>query len=232
MKKLFVIINYNTPDFIEKLIMSINKFVQNAQIIVFDNSDKNSFINTFNNVNIIDNTQQQIINFDDFLSKYPKRFNSPGKTNHWASAKHSYTIDKCIEMIDENFILLDSDVLLKKDISELFDDNFIYAGEIETQPNGKKRVFPFLCYLNVHMLKDNNIHYFDERYMHGLGGSADAYDSGGGLYINTQNFKHRDIHVNDYCVHYGSASWGGQLNKKKLSSVQYFEKYKDLWYGE
>ena len=30
MKKLFVIINYNTPNFVEKLIMSINKFVQNA----------------------------------------------------------------------------------------------------------------------------------------------------------------------------------------------------------
>ena len=88
-------------------------------------------------------------------------------------------------MIDDNFILLDSDVLLKKDISDLFDDEVIYAGEIETQPNGKKRIFPFLCYINVRMCKEHNIHYFNERYMHGLGGSADAYDTGGGFYMNT-----------------------------------------------
>ena len=56
MKKLFVIVNYNTPNFVDKLIMSINKFVNNAQIIIFDNSDKYPFVNSFNNVNIIDNT--------------------------------------------------------------------------------------------------------------------------------------------------------------------------------
>lgn len=30
MKKLFVIINYNTPEFVEKLILSINKFVKDS----------------------------------------------------------------------------------------------------------------------------------------------------------------------------------------------------------
>ncbi len=106
MKKLFVIVNYNTPDFVEKCVMSVNKFINDAQIIVFDNSDKLPFYNTFDNVNIIDNTKQQIINFDEFLSKYPKRFSSPGKANNWASAKHSYTIDKCIIKISFFLILM------------------------------------------------------------------------------------------------------------------------------
>ena len=90
--KFFVIINYNTQQFIEKLIMSINKFVQDAHIYVFDNSDKEPFVNTFSDVEIIDNTQGQIINFDEWLENYSNRYKSPGKNNNWASAKHCYTI--------------------------------------------------------------------------------------------------------------------------------------------
>lgn len=92
MNKQFVIINYNTPQFIEKLIMSINKFVDDAQIIIFENSDNLPFVNTFDNVRIVDNTKGQIIDFDEFLNKYPKRFKSSAKDNNWASAKHCYTI--------------------------------------------------------------------------------------------------------------------------------------------
>lgn len=56
MNKQFVIVNYNTPQFIEKLIMSINKFVKDAHITVFDNSDKLPFVNTFDNVKVVNNT--------------------------------------------------------------------------------------------------------------------------------------------------------------------------------
>ena len=33
-------------------------------------------------------------------------------------------------MIDDNFMLLDSDVLIKRDVSELFDEKYVYVGEI------------------------------------------------------------------------------------------------------
>ena len=92
MKKNFVIVNYNTPEFITKLIMSINKFVSDANIIIFDSSDKRPFNNIFDNVSIIDNTSGQIIDFNEFLNKYPKRMLSSAKNNNWASAKHCYTI--------------------------------------------------------------------------------------------------------------------------------------------
>lgn len=230
MNKQFVIVNYNTPQFVEKLIMSINKFVNDAQIIIFDNSDKSPFTNTFNNVNIIDNTNKQIIDFDEFLRKYPKRFRSSAKTNNWASAKHCYTIQKCIDMIDSNFILLDSDVLLKCDVSELFDDDYVYVSEVLTQGNGIKRVAPFICYINVQMCKYNNINYFDERYMHGLSnGKCDMYDTGGAFYINSQNYKHKDIKVNDYAIHYGHGSWTLNGYTYQLTPDEFFEKYKDCW---
>lgn len=92
MKKEFVIINYNTPEFITKLVMSINKFVSDAHITIFDSSDKRPFENTFDNVSIIDNTSGQIINFTEFLNNYPNRMMSSAKANNWASAKHCYSI--------------------------------------------------------------------------------------------------------------------------------------------
>lgn len=230
MKKNFVIVNFNTQQFTEKLIMSINKFVQDAHIYVFDNSDKCPFVNTFDNVNIIDNTKSQIINFEKFLNRYPKRFCSSAKTNNWASAKHCYTIQKCIDMIDDNFMLLDSDVLIKRDVSELFDDDCIYVSEVLTQGNGLKRVAPFLCYINVQMCKQNNICYFDERYMHGLSNSrCDMYDTGGAFYINSQNYKHKDININDYAIHYGHGSWVKNGYTYQLTPDEFFEKYKDCW---
>ena len=68
----FLIINFNTQDFTERLIMSINKFNNGAKIIVFDNSDKEPFVNKFKNVMVIDNTTGQYINFDSFINRYPE----------------------------------------------------------------------------------------------------------------------------------------------------------------
>ena len=66
MKKNIVIVHYNTPLLTSCLVRSINRFVENAVIYIFDNSDKYPFTAEFDNVTIIDNTKGQIINFYDF----------------------------------------------------------------------------------------------------------------------------------------------------------------------
>ena len=129
MKKNIVIIHYNTPYLTECLVRSINLFVRDAVIYIFDNSDKSPFVAKFDNVTILDNTKGDIINFDEWLKKYPRRSMSHGRVNGWGSAKHCYSVEKCMELIGENFFLLDSDILLKRDISELADNECIYVGE-------------------------------------------------------------------------------------------------------
>ena len=52
MKKNVVIINYNTSELTECCIRSINRHVDDCIIYVFDNSDKEPFINTFDNVTV------------------------------------------------------------------------------------------------------------------------------------------------------------------------------------
>ena len=118
MKKNIVIIHYNTPRLTECLVRSINLFVKDAIIYIFDNSDKEPFTAFFDNVLVIDNTKGEIIDFDKWLEKYPKKHLSNGRANKWGSAKHCYSVEKCMEIIQDDFILLDSDVLLKKDIPQ------------------------------------------------------------------------------------------------------------------
>lgn len=238
MKKNIVIVHYNTPRLTECLVKSINLFVEDANIYIFDNSDKLPFTAKFDNVTILDNTKGQIINFNKWLEKYPNKGRSNGRTNGWGSAKHCYSVEKCMEILKENFVLLDSDILLKRDISNLYRDDLIYIGNVVTQPNSTvKRVLPFICYINVKMCLEKKVHYFDENYMHGLSYTknnpyADRYDTGGAFYLQASNFKHEEIDYNNYVVHYGHGSWHKSGEKTKINAGDWLKFYKKLWSNE
>ena len=235
MKKNILIIHYNTPYLTECLVRSINLFVEGATIYIFDNSDKKPFTAKFDNVTVFDNTKGQIIDFEKWLKNYPNRFQSNGSTNKWGSAKHCYSVEKCMELIDDGFILLDSDVLLKRDISNLIDENVIFTGEIITQPKSYiKRVVPFITYINVKMCKENGVHYFYDNYMHGLnkGVGTDSYDTGGGFFIFTKKYNHNEIKCNDYIVHYGHGSWDAKSKNNFYSDEEWLSIFKRYWSTE
>lgn len=235
MKKNIVIVHYNTPLLTECLVRSINLFVKDVNVYVFDNSDKYPFTASFDNVTLLDNTRGAIINFDKWLEKYKNKGNSHGRVNRWGSAKHCYSVQKCMEIIKENFILLDSDVLLKKDISELFDDEIVYAGEVITQPlSSIKRVLPFITYINTKLCLEKGIHYFDDNYMHGLykNSNADKYDTGAGFYINASNYPHKLINYGEYVIHYGHGSWNKKGCKAIYNPSEWLSIHKSLWSTE
>lgn len=240
MNKNVCIIHYNTPTLTECLVESINKHVQGANIFIFDNSDKKPFTKQYDNVKVFNNTKGQIINFEKWLKNYPRRILSGGKTNKWGSAKHAYSVEKCMELIKEPFVLLDSDVLIKKDFSCLYDEKMCYVGEVVNQPKSKiKRVLPFICLLNPKLCFSKKIHYFDEQYMHGLrvGNMGDCYDTGAALYLLTEKAKgpHRALKVSDYIVHYENGSWLSDANKirnkKHIAEREWLNKYKSYWYS-
>ena len=229
------IVHFNTPKLTECLVRSINKFTPNSTIYIFDNSDQRPFVYRQDNIKYIDNTKGQIINFEEWLNNYPNREKSNGKQNKFGSAKHCYTIQKCIELIGENFILLDSDVLLKKDITPLFDENFIYVGKSEFQLNCKnpaqhkiQRLLPFACFINVKLCQENDVHYFNDDYMNGLYKSpeSDLYDTGGGFLkeISKKSLQGKEININDYIVHYNAGSW------RNSSAADWLKRYCKLYY--
>lgn len=220
-----LIVNYNTQNFTEACIKSINKTTPNVKIYVFDNSNKTPFVNTFNNVVLIDNTKGQIINFDLFLSKYELTYS--GKVNKYASAKHSYTIDKCFDIIGDNFILIDSDVLVKKNIRELYDENYIFVGSVKKDTRIRsERLLPYICFLNVKKLKEKNIKYFDENLIIGLSKNGDKYDTGASIVVGIEKELYKDININEYIEHYGAGSWN---TKGKATPDDWLKRYSNLW---
>ena len=238
MNKNVLIVNFNTTLLTQCCIKSVNKFTPGCKIYVFDNSDKEPFVNIFENVEVIDNTNGQIINWDEWLSKYKNKNKSNAKINRWGSAKHCYTVEKCMELINEPFVLLDSDVLLKKDITDLFDEKYVYVGKVEKQPNSTiKRVIPYCCYINTKMCKANKVHYFNENRMHGLYKlnvvkNGDSYDTGSNFYLESEKLQHKEIKYEEYVEHFSGGSWDEVKSKRinrKITDIEWLEINKKLW---
>ena len=209
----------------ECLVRSINHFVRDAVIYIFDNSDTKPFSAKFGNVTVLDNTKGQIIDFDKFLGRFPDRTKTSAVKNNFASAKHCLTIDRCMDLIGEGFVLLDSDVLLTRDITTLFRDDFAFVGDTEPwrarrltgthRPTPKNRAIPYVCYINVGLCKKNGIKYFDENRMYGLTANGDTYDTGTFFLerITVGKLPWLKIDHNKFIVHYKAGSWASEAKK-------------------
>ena len=223
-----LIVNYNTQNLIDACIKSINKHTPNAVIYVFDNSDIEKFINSFPNVHVLDNTEGQIIDFNEWLKNFPEHEKSPiGKSNNYASSKHCISIQKAIDIIDDNVILMDSDVLVKADINELWDEECIYVGGYEHNRWHDKRLMPFLCFINTNLCKEYGIKYFDENRIVGLTIDGEKYDTGCSFYVDSERYKHREIDIFKYIKHFAQGSW----KRKGHGEEAWLKRYSSLYNG-
>lgn len=229
----FVIVHFNTPELTTCLCSSIRKFHQNNEIIIFDNSTIKKFpkemLKVFD-ITYLDNTNQQLLNFDNSFKNYKKDIKIV-KQNNLGSAKHCLTIDYIIKTINKNFILLDSDVLIKKPI-DFINENYISCGLLSTEEKKIKtirqlRIFPFLQYFNVNKINEYNLSYFNATEMVGIDQKPIIYDTGASFYkslckLNNNEFK-TDVNIFNYIVHFNSGSWSTGAYKNWLI------KYKNLW---
>ena len=208
MEKNVCIIHYNTPELTRATIMSVLKHTPDCRIVLFDNSDRRPFV-SIDGVRIIDNTKGLEIDFDKLIESFPGRRESD---NNYGSAKHCYTVNYCFKFFDDGFLLLDPDVLVKNDLTPLFDDSVIWVGKPHKTKKHKvniERLYPFCCYINTRICKDNGIHYFDNNHMWQLSGTdrGSWYDTGAWFLEATRQFDSRVIYLGDYITHYGSASF-------------------------
>lgn len=233
------IIHFNTPQLTECLIRSINKFTPKCNIFLFDNSDKNPFTYRQDNLIYIDNTEGQIIDFKKWLEQYPTANEVSKRLNGCGSAKHCYTVDTFMTMLDENFILLDSDILLKKDITPLYElgkDN-IFVGDVEGQWKFfKPRVAPYICFINTKKCKQQGVHFFNDKKMVGLNRRTRdyiGYDTGAHFYEAASEYQYKEIEYRDYVVHFRGGSWEKSFNVvegvKRNSSFEWLKLHKVLW---
>ena len=225
--KEFLTVNFNTPELINALVCSINKFVSDAHITVIDNSDMEKCVSGLpDNVTVIDNTYGQFINFKKWINSFPYKYTPAGRFNNYGSAKHCYTIQRFMDTVDYNFMLVDSDILLKRDVSDVFIEDCIWVSRTVLGKPWKPRISPWLCYINNAMCRKYGVKFFNPEKMHGLGSRNMLYDTGASFYEESVPYKHFEVNLDDYCIHYGAASY----DKKKRGSIKEFlERNRQYW---
>lgn len=241
-KREVAIIHYNTPELTEATIKSLRKHGGwHYHVTLFDNSDKRPFTIRMRGVTVIDNTQGKIIDFDKELSRYPDRVREIGcaKGCEFGSAKHMMTVQKLWDLLPDGFLLLESDVLIKKNIECFFRPEYSFVGHVQREqpynPFRIGRIMPLLCWMNVPMLKREGARYFDPARTYGLlpGGKGNRnnwYDTGAPMLedVLTKRPRLKGLHmdVRPYIEHFTSGSW----QKNDLNAhTAWFNRHKDLW---
>lgn len=220
-----LIVNYNTQRLTDCAIRSLNKHTPGCKVYVFDNSDKEPFRNDFANVEVIDNTHGQFIEWERWLNSFHDKY--PNPSNNYGSAKHCKSVDICFDLIPEGFLLMDSDVLIKKDVSDLFDENVAASGEIVAENHYViiPRLAPWLCYINVPFCR--GIRYFSDTHMWKLVNYCPNrfYDTGAWFLdrLHIKKLPVKKIKTEDYALHLQNGSW------RDRSQVEFLNKNMKLW---
>lgn len=230
MEKNVCIVNFNTTELTRAAILSLWKNTPDAKVTVFDNSDRIPFPE-MDNVRIIDNTKGQIIDFVKFLKQFPERQKT---CNNFGSAKHSKTIDTLFDYFPDGFVLMDSDVLIKKDISCFFDESVAYSGlPYNHRSNRVLRLLPMLCFINVPMCKKYGIRYFDGRRSWKLNSNESRYmlyDTGASFIEDCRHYvlPYKEIDIREFLIHYKHGSYKYKL-LNPFGEKEWLEQNKELY---
>lgn len=239
-KKTIAIVHYNTPELTEALIASVRKHGgEDYAIVVMDNSDARPFKKRIKGVKCLDNTQGALVDFEKELAKFPDKQDHVRKSSNYASSKHMMSVQWLIDNLGTDFVLLDSDILLRKPIDELFDPAYCAVGCIQKYQMGyvisNERLLPMLCYLNAPVLKKNGALYFDPTRTFGLLAERNArnnwYDTGATIIEDIRRTKPALVakiysNLTPYYVHYQHGSWAGNDVEKQKA---WLSQYEDLW---
>lgn len=245
-KKTVAICHYNTPELTEAAILSLRRHGgESYRVIVFDNSDRRPFAVKMRGVEVIDNTKGQVIDFDKELKKFPGRSTDMGCVagGKFGSAKHMMSVQKLWDILPDGFVLMDSDVLIRKPIDLLFMPDRAVCGHIQdwqTSNNPAKidRFMPMLLWLNVPRLKAGEAKFFDPKRCFALqpGGRDNPqnwYDTGAALLEDVRTHRNglnglnlsRDIYTSMF-LHFKQGSWQrSDLNDQRV----WLHCYRSLW---
>ena len=227
-QKDIAIVHFNTPELTAAAVKSIRKNSPGCDITIFDNSDKRPFV-PMDGVAILDNTKGQIIDFDAFLAKYPNKVKS---VNNWGSPKHIRTIEYLWGLFPNNFLLMDSDVLVKRDLSPFFvrfPATCAWVGEIHFNPtnNTTPRLLPYCLWMNTRLCGAYGVHFFAEDRCDKLVAGPPWHDTGASFWedCNAAGLKGRQLPIGDYIEHLAM----GSFNRTDETTSNWLTIHKDLW---
>ena len=233
---LAAIVHYNTQELTTAAIRSLWIHHPDCRVVVYDNSDRKPFVldgfDEFNGqIEIIDNTQGQIVDFERWLQTFPDKVRN---NNGYASAKHAYSVQWLIDHIDEPFLLIDSDVLIQRDLTPICNPAYAAVGEVAVNPklNDAPRLLPILCYINTHHILDAGIRYFNADYMWAITSLSpnNRYDTGAWFLRDLQehHLPYLNASIAPYAIHFGHGSWKDKDGKAWLNANRNLWKMSDV----
>lgn len=238
----FVIVHFNTPELTTCLLSNVRFMHPTANIFVFDNSNKRPLsVDAIETYHIIyyNNTNEHLLNFYERFAKEHLSIDPLiQKINDLGSAKHALTIDWLIKKLPVNeFVLLDSDVLLLKPI-DFCDNTKITIGSDNTaerkeKPVRKARILPYCQYFNTHLVKQHHISYFDSNRILGFDPEhTRGYDTGSSFYEDvlkrSPKLYNIKINLDKYIIHYKGGSWDNTRTKQPYNV--FLEENIKLWH--
>lgn len=205
------IVHYNTPEVTEALLRSICRHTPGARVFIFDNSDHRRFnVPDGYACEVIDNTRGRVIDFTAWLARHPYKMPTAAG---WGSEKHILSVQWLWDHIGGPFLLLDSDVLLLRDVSPIADGSVAWVGEVERKPRfwfQSQRLIPFCLWINAPMCSAAGVRFARDGYIYKVShfGAPPFYDTGGSFYRECceAGLPGREIFVDEWVVHMGSAS--------------------------
>lgn len=203
MKKKVCIVHYNTPEITNAVIRSVWKHTPDCEVTVFDNSDQRPFVQ-MDGVTVIDNTKGQICDFDKWIAGYK---NARETVCNNGSEKHMWSVEYLYQNSDDGFVLLDSDALVKEDISPFFDESVAWVGQTEDRPanwNHVRRLMPYCLWVNVPMCKKAGITFMSEGRIFMVSHMGPPwYDTGASFYHDcmSANLPYKEVEINGYVEH-------------------------------
>ena len=228
MRKRVCIVHYNTPEITAAVVKSVWKHTPDCEVTVFDNSDKYPFV-PMEGVEVIDNTKGQICDFDKWIASYPMA--RPTVCNN-GSEKHMWSVEYLYQHSDEGFVLVDSDALVKADLTPLFDESVAWIGQPEDRPmnwHHVRRLQPYCLWINVPMCKKAGITFMSEGRIFMVSHSGPPwYDTGASFYHDCvkANLPSREIETAQYVEHLVGGSQNDRLKKAWRS---WLSKYRYLY---
>lgn len=241
-ERVVAVVNFNTPELTEATILSLRKHGgKDYKVVVFDNSDARPFTKRMEGVTIIDNTHGQVIDLDAEVRKYPDRSYYLGcpEGNVFGSVKHMMTVQKMWELLPDGFLLMDSDILIRKDVDFMFMKDECVCGHIQDPQPGNihrtGRLVPMLLWLNVPKLIAGGALFFDPtRSMGLLPGEehvkGNSYDTGACLLEDIRSHKNglcgKRIDIRPLMLHYQAASW---RRAGLAGQLAWLNANRDLW---
>lgn len=240
-KREVAIIHYNTPELTEACIKSLRKHGgENYHVTILDNSDARPFTKRMKGVRVLNNRKGQIIDLEAELSKYPNKSEKAGcaKGCYFGSDVHMICVQKLWELLPDGFMLFDSDILIKKDIDWMFQEDQCTVGYISKSTGlyHCPRLVPMLLWINVPMCVAGGARFFDPDRswaLHEYHSRKNWWDTGAAFLDDIRRLKpqchgkaiSKEI-MKEHMEHMGGGSWR-QNNLE--TQMQWLNEHEDLW---